>query len=730
MAYQDGAELHRRMTRRWHPPSPPPAVADYDWRPGGETTFDSLPYRRPRDFIQGPDKTTSSPGRSRSLNITSGAPTTVRPTMPRASNGAPYVRGRVPVGYGYGYDEYDGELPERGRSPRSAQHSRSRRLNESRQSSRSSRSGSDAETDEESDTSLSSSETARVRRRAKDRHVKVKHGAKHEKAARHTVVERHRPANDKKPKRVIVKKYVYMEEEDGSTEPTARQSLDERSGSPARYRSHRSRPASEKHHSRQRSHTPVRRASHHHPSPTIYEISKPPNSSKRCAHGSSLSQGVNDPQEMPPKCCSQTIALRHVDSLFSDDFKKKWNKKFAEYSVRNRVYCPSRDCGAWIKPHNIHRSESGRKYGKCSRCRLKVCCACNGKWHSSRECPRDDETARFMEQAKEEGWKRCYKCNHMVELKEGCNHMTCRCGAQFCMGCDCPWFSFATPDEDYLDDMRVPDALQRRGRLDLDLTSRSMRPAVGPLRSRSQDYDDRLMRRFRENREEDTQQGLSYADEVYEGGYGEIVGIGNTAGHLMTDDHVREVREPDVFVSPPVPPAPTPPAVFERPTPTDYMSGVNRARGLPQDPLGQRLAERFSEFRSGSGGPRPGMVVMPPPPPPMAPMSAPMGPLPMIVPMMGAPTPRPMLRRHTMEDEMYHGASTTRPSERMVPGRVVHDYDREAAVHAPRSRRRMREEPKSSTLAGLTGMGRGMNRVFEWRNHVRPGMPEGESAVA
>ena len=28
---------------------------------------------------------------------------------------------------------------------------------------------------------------------------------------------------------------------------------------------------------------------------------------------------------------------------------------------------------------------------------------------------------------KEKGWQRCYSCSAMVELKEGCNHMTCRC---------------------------------------------------------------------------------------------------------------------------------------------------------------------------------------------------------------------------------------------------------------------------------------------------------------
>ena len=136
---------------------------------------------------------------------------------------------------------------------------------------------------------------------------------------------------------------------------------------------------------------------------------------------------LTDPQHMPPKCCtSDIIPLKHVDRLFDSAFKKTWNKKFIEYSTRNRIYCPSRRCGEWIKPDNVHRGEDGRKYGRCSRpsCKTKVCCLCNGKWHRSLECPRDEETAQFLEHAKQEGWQRCHRCKAMVELKEGCNHMT------------------------------------------------------------------------------------------------------------------------------------------------------------------------------------------------------------------------------------------------------------------------------------------------------------------
>ena len=184
---------------------------------------------------------------------------------------------------------------------------------------------------------------------------------------------------------------------------------------------------------------------------------------------------ITDPQHMPPKCCTiDHIPLKHVDKLFDIRFKKKWNQKYQEYTTKNRIYCPARGCGEWIKPANIHIDTSGganggRKYGRCSRCRTKVCCVCNGRWHSRRECPKDEATARFAEIAKKEGWQRCFNCSATVELKEGCNHMTCRCRAEFCMicgakwkTCDCPWFNYEAVENDRLHHMQVPQPVPRR----------------------------------------------------------------------------------------------------------------------------------------------------------------------------------------------------------------------------------------------------------------------------
>jgi hypothetical protein len=228
-----------------------------------------------------------------------------------------------------------------------------------------------------------------------------------------------------------------------------------------------------------------------------------------------FTMSVTDPAHMPPRCCtSEHIPLKHVDNLFDQNFKKTWNRKFQEYTTRNRIYCPARSCGEWIKPSHI-TTEHGRKVGKCKRCNTRVCCTCNNKMHTSRECPKDPATKEFVEIAKEKGWQRCHSCSAMVELKEGCNHMTCRCTAEFCMvcgskwkSCDCPWFNYENVDAHLGNPIRYQEELDRR--------------------REQEQIDEAIARRM---------QGLGVAEE--DNG---PIGAGNAAGRHVNDDFVQQAR--------------------------------------------------------------------------------------------------------------------------------------------------------------------------------------------
>lgn len=55
------------------------------------------------------------------------------------------------------------------------------------------------------------------------------------------------------------------------------------------------------------------------------------------------------------------------------------------------------------------------------------------------DCPNDIQLDQVLRIGEKSGWRRCYKCRTLVELTQGCTHMTCRCKAQFCYICGAIW---------------------------------------------------------------------------------------------------------------------------------------------------------------------------------------------------------------------------------------------------------------------------------------------------
>lgn len=45
------------------------------------------------------------------------------------------------------------------------------------------------------------------------------------------------------------------------------------------------------------------------------------------------------------------------------------------------------------------------------------------------------ELAPLLALQRSKGWQWCPGCGHLVEKRDGCWHMVCRCGCSFCYGC-------------------------------------------------------------------------------------------------------------------------------------------------------------------------------------------------------------------------------------------------------------------------------------------------------
>ncbi|OBT45064.1 hypothetical protein VE00_05129 [Pseudogymnoascus sp. WSF 3629] len=379
---------------------------------------------------------------------------------------------------------------------------------------------------------------------------------------------------------------------------------------------------------------------------------------------------VNDPAHMPPKCCTaDCIPLKHVDKLFDIPFKKLWNRKFQEYTTKNRIYCPSRRCGEWIKPGNYHDDGKGGKFGKCGRCKTKVCILCSGKWHGKKECPGDEETNRLLEAAKEAGWQS-------------------RCTAEFCMlcglkwkTCACPWFNYdnIADNNDRLNHMRIPNP-----------NPHPPPPPPGAFPIFPPPRPPRLRRR----NPDDLVRGMRGLDinapappppaplPVAEWNYG--FGVGNAAGHHMNETYRRPVPLPhqEVFVgraeySPPAPPAPAPPPL--QPEEVAQMAQL-AAHAAVSSQAATLLRER--EMREE----------------------------------------RRRREREVVEERgrREEGERVARERRRRRRGEAERE-EREASVA---------EGVRSSVMAGLGGRGRGSGRVGAWRTHVGLGVEPEEGVIS
>lgn len=130
---------------------------------------------------------------------------------------------------------------------------------------------------------------------------------------------------------------------------------------------------------------------------------------------------IRDEELYPPRCCGHVIppgiALRVLDYRELRDF----SERALEYVAKDRVYCAEPTCSKFIPPFAI----SG-DHGTCRECHRQTHLPCRSLAHPRDACPTDQPLQNVLAIAKQENWQRCLGCHAMVELYQGCNHMTCR----------------------------------------------------------------------------------------------------------------------------------------------------------------------------------------------------------------------------------------------------------------------------------------------------------------
>ncbi|KAH6633709.1 hypothetical protein C7974DRAFT_309160 [Boeremia exigua] len=159
-----------------------------------------------------------------------------------------------------------------------------------------------------------------------------------------------------------------------------------------------------------------------------------------------FTSSISTPTLFPPRCCKQTIPLETCRVMLPKELVKDFDLKVDELATPNPTYCANADCSKFIRPKDITGD-----IATCVFCKGKTCAQCKNKGHDGL-CPSDPHVQLLMDAAKRSKWQQCTKCSNMVELAQGCFHMTCRCTHQFCYLCGVKWKRCSCPqwDEGYL----------------------------------------------------------------------------------------------------------------------------------------------------------------------------------------------------------------------------------------------------------------------------------------
>lgn len=161
-------------------------------------------------------------------------------------------------------------------------------------------------------------------------------------------------------------------------------------------------------------------------------------------------EACRDATRMPPRCCAP-INLHIAKPYLSEEETALFRVKYEEWCTPKPVYCPVPTCSAFIpdrllppsfKKKSEARVDSGigtptPELFTCPTCEAGICVGCKEQAHPESMCSAEEfgidaDTAALL---KAWGYKRCPKCGNGVKRMFGCNHMECRCGANFCWVC-------------------------------------------------------------------------------------------------------------------------------------------------------------------------------------------------------------------------------------------------------------------------------------------------------
>lgn len=181
-------------------------------------------------------------------------------------------------------------------------------------------------------------------------------------------------------------------------------------------------------------------------------------SHKFCSHCMrTYADGKVQASQVPIRCpqlkCNYSISTSECKIFLPVTSYEVLERAISESNVLSseKIYCPYQNCSALLDPHECLSSQASSSDESnnnscmdCPVCQRSICVNCAVPWHNLLSCEeyqdlpleeRDASDLTLHRLAQDRRWRRCQQCRRMIELTQGCYHMTCWCGHEFCYAC-------------------------------------------------------------------------------------------------------------------------------------------------------------------------------------------------------------------------------------------------------------------------------------------------------
>lgn len=152
---------------------------------------------------------------------------------------------------------------------------------------------------------------------------------------------------------------------------------------------------------------------------------------------------LGDNSLLPLRCCEIPIDMNIATVLLEKDKAKVLLQRAVEVGVKNKMYCST--CNEFWNLDGIDSKVAVVKKKRLCKCGTWLCIVCKTAAHPGLTCEshRDAQSGSdklVLSLAREKNWKQCPGCSTLIELRSGCNHITCsNCRHEFCFNCLSRW---------------------------------------------------------------------------------------------------------------------------------------------------------------------------------------------------------------------------------------------------------------------------------------------------